>query len=107
MTSRTLRLRRAHPEWFTAPGCGYWAVATSTGNAVAFARGGAGGPAAVAVATRLPLALERHGGWGEHTVALPHGAWRDLFTDREHGGGSRRLAALLTDLPVALLVRGG
>jgi (1->4)-alpha-D-glucan 1-alpha-D-glucosylmutase len=59
----------------------------------------------ITVATRLPVALARHGGWGEHTVALPDGTWTDLLTGRELAGGSARLAELLTDFPVALLVR--
>jgi (1->4)-alpha-D-glucan 1-alpha-D-glucosylmutase len=86
-------------------------MATSTVNAVAFGRGVAGGDGAaatvnaVAVATRLPVALHRHGGWGEHTLALPDGSWRDVLTGRELPGGSVRLADVLADLPVAFLVR--
>jgi (1->4)-alpha-D-glucan 1-alpha-D-glucosylmutase len=60
---------------------------------------------AVAVATRLPVALDRHGGWGEHTLALPDGPWRDELTGRELDGGTVRLADVLADLPVAFLVR--
>jgi (1->4)-alpha-D-glucan 1-alpha-D-glucosylmutase len=59
----------------------------------------------VAVTTRLPVALARHGGWGEHTIALPDGSWRDELTGRTVEGGPARLADLLEDLPVALLVR--
>jgi (1->4)-alpha-D-glucan 1-alpha-D-glucosylmutase len=58
----------------------------------------------VAVATRLPVALDRHGGWAEHTLALPEGTWRDVLTGRETSGGSVRLADLLAVLPVAFLV---
>jgi len=118
VTSRTLRLRREHPEWFTGPGSVYVPVATSTGNAVAFGRGqDVGEPGVdlagtdlrvVAVVTRLPVALARHGGWGEHTLTLPDapdGAWQDVLTGRTHTGGPTRLSDVLTDLPVALLVR--
>ena len=118
VTSRTLRLRRHHPEWFTGPGSVYVPVATSTGNAVAFGRGqDVGEPGVdlagtdlrvVAVVTRLPVALARHGGWGEHTLTLPdapEGSWRDALTGRTHSGGPTRLSDVLTDLPVALLVR--
>jgi (1->4)-alpha-D-glucan 1-alpha-D-glucosylmutase len=159
VTSRMLRLRREHPDWFVGPSAGYAPIATSTGNAVAFARGrlraataasgpgaedspgpglltgpvplvggrsgaeaagdgpagdggGAGGEAGgeagaqvVAVATRLPVALTRRGGWGEHTLTLPEGRWRDVFTGATVDGGSALLAAVLTDLPVALLLR--
>jgi (1->4)-alpha-D-glucan 1-alpha-D-glucosylmutase len=111
VTSRVLRERRDHPEWFAGAESAYVALPTSTGNAIAFGRGTSGDPGeapqvhAVAVATRLPVALERHGGWGEHTLALPEGAWRNALTGRELDGGSVRLADLLTDLPVAFLVR--
>jgi (1->4)-alpha-D-glucan 1-alpha-D-glucosylmutase len=107
VTSRALRLRRDHPEWFTGAAATYLPVATSSGNALAFARGDASGAAVVTVATRLPVALARHGGWYEHTVALPAGTWRDVLTGREVAGGSAPLDDVLATLPVALLVRGG
>jgi (1->4)-alpha-D-glucan 1-alpha-D-glucosylmutase len=105
VTSRALRLRREHPEWFVGPDATYLPVATSSGNALAFARGDAAGPAAVTVATRLPVALARHGGWYEHTVALPAGSWTDVLTGRPVAGGSAPLEEVLATLPVALLVR--
>jgi (1->4)-alpha-D-glucan 1-alpha-D-glucosylmutase len=105
VTSRALRLRREHPEWFVGEGATYLPVATSSGNALAFARGDAGGPAVVTVATRLPVALERHGGWYEHTVTLSAGTWTDRLTGRRIEGGSAPLDDVLATLPVALLVR--
>ncbi len=60
---------------------------------------------AVTVATRLALALDRLGGWGEHAVVLPDGDWHDLLTDRVVAGGLVRLAELLATYPVALLAR--
>jgi (1->4)-alpha-D-glucan 1-alpha-D-glucosylmutase len=111
VTSRVLRARRDHPDWFVGSGSAYVPMPTSTGNAVAFGRGTAGAEGtpptveAVAVATRLPVALDRHGGWGEHTLALPEGGWRDELTGRELAGGTVRLTDVLTDLPVAFLTR--
>jgi (1->4)-alpha-D-glucan 1-alpha-D-glucosylmutase len=115
VTSRLLRIRREHPDWFVGPGAGYSPVPTSTGNALAFARGHAESPLdigtepeavrVVAVATRLPVALTRRGGWGEHSITLPVGTWRDALTGALVDGGSVSLAALLRDLPVALLTR--
>ncbi|MGN6301929.1 MAG: malto-oligosyltrehalose synthase [Angustibacter sp.] len=103
VTSRALRLRREHPQWFTGPEAVYVPVATTTGNAIAFGRGDGSGVQVVAVATRLSESLEAYGGWREHTVALPEGRWRAVLTGREVEGGSVRLADLLATLPVALL----
>jgi len=102
VVSRTLRVRRDHPEVFAGA---YSPVATTNGNAVAFARGPVEEPAVVAVTTRLPVSLERLGGWGEHTLTLPEGRWRNAFTGAELPGGAARIADVLSDLPVALLVR--
>ena len=91
-----LRLRRDRPELF-----GDYTPVTATGSAaehaLAFDRGGV-----VAVVTRLPLGLERGGGWGDTRLELPEGRWRDVLTDRPADGG---VAGLLDTLPVALLVR--
>jgi (1->4)-alpha-D-glucan 1-alpha-D-glucosylmutase len=100
VTSRALRLRRQQPEAFAG---GYTPLPTSSGHAVAFARGDS--PTVITLATRLPVALHRLGGWGDSTVVLPDGDWQDLLTGRAVGSGPVRLGDLLTDLPVALLVR--
>jgi (1->4)-alpha-D-glucan 1-alpha-D-glucosylmutase len=105
VTASALRVRRDHPSWFTGASSIYRAMPTSTGNAVAFGRGEGDLLGAVAVATRLPVALDRHGGWGEHTLSLPEGWWVDRLTGRAVDGGSVLLGELLDRLPVALLVR--
>ena len=111
VTSTVLRLRRERPSWFTGPDSTYAAVPTSTPHAVAFARGDADGAGAVAVATRLAGRLASAGGWGDATVSLPAGEWQDAVTGRVvvagPDGGRTRLARVLADLPVALLVRHG
>ena len=101
VVSRTLRARRDHPEWFA----GYApleAVGTAAGSVVAFDRGGV-----VAVATRLPVALDAAGGWQETALRLPTGAWRDLLTGARQVADAEglRLAPMLDRLPVALLAR--
>jgi (1->4)-alpha-D-glucan 1-alpha-D-glucosylmutase len=58
----------------------------------------------LAVATRLPHALRRLGGWLDTTLTLPPGRWTDLLTAREPLSGDQLLADLLTPLPVALLI---
>ncbi|SIM65945.1 malto-oligosyltrehalose synthase [Micromonospora cremea] len=97
VVSRTLRLRRAHPELFT----GYRPVPAHGPvgrHVVAFDRGGA-----IAVATRLPLGLARAGGWCDTVLSLPVNEVKDLFTGRVYSGGETPLDDLLADYPVALL----
>lgn len=105
VTSRTLRLRRALPDAFRGESATYSPVPSTSGHAVAFARGlREGGVAAVAVATRLPALLAERGGWGEHQVILPEVAFVDALTGRRFPGGSTLVAEVLATLPVALLV---
>jgi (1->4)-alpha-D-glucan 1-alpha-D-glucosylmutase len=99
VTTRALRLRRDRPELFT----GYTPLAAdgpAAAHAVAFDRGGA-----IAVATRLPVALEAAGGWRGTTLALPDGSWTDVLTGRGFPGGPAILGDLLGRYPVALLAR--
>jgi (1->4)-alpha-D-glucan 1-alpha-D-glucosylmutase len=103
LVSRALRLRRERPCMFVGPDATYAPLPTSSGHALAFARGDGDGPGVVTVAARLPVTLHRLGGWGDHTVALPDGSWEDVLTGRSFTGGSVRLAELLDQLPVALL----
>jgi (1->4)-alpha-D-glucan 1-alpha-D-glucosylmutase len=97
VTTRALRLRRERPELFT----GYRPL-TTTGPAgdhvVAFDRGGV-----IAVATRLPIGLERAGGWRETELDLGGGPATDALTGRRFDGHQVRLADLLATYPVALL----
>jgi (1->4)-alpha-D-glucan 1-alpha-D-glucosylmutase len=100
VVSRALRARRDHLGWFA----GYEPVEV-TGSAaehlVAFDRSGV-----VTVATRLPAGLAGKG-WGDTALQLPSGAWRDLLTGERVVSDIAGVAvdALLTRLPVALLVR--
>ena len=68
-------------------------------SAVAADRGGA-----LTIATRLPVALEQAGGWGDTVVLVQGRRWRDVLTGRVHEGGRLRLADVLDTYPVALLV---
>ena len=75
LVREALRLRRDRPELFTS----YAAVPAAgeaAGHVLAFDRGGA-----VTVVTRLPHGLAARGGWGDTTLALPAGRWRDLLSD--------------------------
>ena len=56
--------------------------------------------------TRLPLGLAARGGWGDTTLALGDGTWRDVVSGRTFEvAGGLAVGELLTALPVALLVR--
>ena len=96
VTAQALRLRRDRPELFDS-----YAAVPASGSAadhvVALDRGGA-----IAVATRLPVGLASRGGWDDTTLALPDGDWHDVLTDRP---ASTSVGELLSELPVALLVR--
>lgn len=91
-----LRLRRDRPDLFTR-----YDPVVATGQAarhvLAFDRGGA-----LTAVTRMPIGLERGGGWRHTRLHLPPGEWRDLLTGRP---ASPEVADLLAELPVALLVR--
>ena len=96
VTTRALTLRRDRPALFTS----YSPVAASgeaADHVLAFDRGGA-----VTVVTRLPVGLAARGGWGDTTLALPDGRWRDVLTGRVV---STEVADVVRDLPVALLVK--
>lgn len=97
VTSRALRLRRDRPGLFTryAP---LSAIGDKAAHVIAFDRGGA-----VTVATRLPVRLERDGGWGTTELLLPARDTIDLLTGRLFKGGSVPVLNLLETYPVALL----
>jgi len=105
VTSRALRLRRDHPQWFTGEQATYAAVPGTSPHLLAVARGDGEGPQVVGLVTRLSTRLAATGGWGDATLDLPPGRWRDLLTGRVAAGGVLPVSDLLGDLPAALLVR--
>ena len=105
VTSRALRLRRAHPDWFAGEYQQLQASGAAAAHVVAFCRSSR----AVTVATRLPGGLRRSGGWRDTALTVPSGHWQDLLTSAEfraagRTGGRLRLADVTAELPVALLV---
>ncbi|MCJ1713103.1 malto-oligosyltrehalose synthase [Curtobacterium sp. VKM Ac-2922] len=99
VTSRALRLRRDRPELFTRH-LPVEATGSAADHVVAFDRGGA-----VTVATRLPIGLERVGGWGDTCIHPAPVDRVDALTGR-HFPAARgvQLSELLATYPVALLV---
>ncbi|GIE88843.1 malto-oligosyltrehalose synthase [Actinoplanes regularis] len=99
VVGRTLRLLRQRPELFT----GYRPVLAEGRvgeHVLAFDRGGV-----VAVATRLPVGLSRHGGWHDTALSLDGHSWTEVFTNTGYGGDRLAVAELLHTYPVALLVK--
>ena len=101
VTARTLRLRRARPEWFAGGYSPLTATGPAAGHVVAFQRG----QQAITVTTRLPSGLRGRGGWAQTTVELPGGSWTDLLSGAMYAGGAVPMTELTRQLPVALLVR--
>ena len=99
VTTRALHARRDRPELFTRY-AGLEVVGPAAEHAIASDRGGA-----IPLATRLPIGLERAGGWGETLVMVPHGSYRDALTGAEFEGGAVEVARILHRYPVALLLR--
>jgi (1->4)-alpha-D-glucan 1-alpha-D-glucosylmutase len=98
VVAATLRLRRERQVTFAGSYLPVTAAGPAADHLVAYRRG----DDVVVLATRLPVTLAREGGWPDTTVGLPDGDWRDVLTGRQ---ASNDVVALLSDLPVALLVR--
>ncbi|GAA1892943.1 malto-oligosyltrehalose synthase [Lapillicoccus jejuensis] len=106
VTSRALRLRREHPQWFVGDAAAWQPVPTTSDHLVAVGRGTVDRVEVVAVVTRLAGSLATTDPWEGVEVHLPEGRWRDLLTDRPvTSGGSVAAADVMGDLPVVLLVR--
>ena len=97
LTRMLLDLRAAYPDLFAAGS--YEAIALEDDRAVAFRRDHDGRSLAVVVSRYAGATGTRSG-----DLALPPGEWRDVL--RERDAGSMALAALLDDLPVAVLMKG-
>jgi (1->4)-alpha-D-glucan 1-alpha-D-glucosylmutase len=106
-----LAVRKSHAALFH--GGKYTALRADSGfeeNVLAFSLAAAG-RTIVAVAPRL-FARRLGDGlaptaafWEQSRLALPEGAYVDVMTQRGHNGGPVRMADLLSEFPVALLVR--
>lgn len=109
LVGRLLALRARLPQVFQGS---YQRLDTDLDHLVGFSRNvgsrlrlpGVGSRDEITVlVTRAPARLARDGGWGDATVDLRGGPWRDVLTGAEHAGGSTPVARLLEQLPVAVL----
>ena len=107
VTALALRTRRERPAAFVGPDATYTGLTATSEHVVAFARGDADGPHVVTVVTRAAGRLAAEGGFGDATVSVPPGEWHDVLAGAIHrsDGSGLRLADLLAERPVALLVR--
>jgi (1->4)-alpha-D-glucan 1-alpha-D-glucosylmutase len=108
VTSSALRLRTLWPGWFVGADSGYRMLACGSPSLVAVGRGPGDEVTVIAAVTRHQGLLDRSGGFGAATVAIPPGDWVDELTGRTvTSDGHVRIALLVQDYPVALLVRRG
>lgn len=96
---RALCLRNEQRDWFGeyAPYAPLEARGEKSDHVVAHMRG----EHVVAIAPRWWKTLG--GDWGDTTVSLPKGRWKNVLTDESIEGGPAPLAKLLESFPVALL----
>jgi (1->4)-alpha-D-glucan 1-alpha-D-glucosylmutase len=97
----TLRTRREHPTSFQEDG--EYTPLTAEGakaqHALAYLRS----ENILVVVPRLVWQLDRN--WGDTTLHIPQGGWRNQFTNEIFNGPQLRLAELLRRFPVALLAK--
>ena len=96
-----LRVRRERPAAFSETG-GYMPIdvrGEKARHAIAYLRG----DEVVAIVPRL--VLTRNGTWGDTSIDIPKGKWRDRLSGHVHQGGPLLLENALGSFPVALLVK--
>jgi (1->4)-alpha-D-glucan 1-alpha-D-glucosylmutase len=99
LVRRALGVRAADAEAFAGDYVPLAAAGSRAPHVVAFVRAGR----IVTVVPRLVVGLAD--GWGDTTLVLPGGRWRDALAGSEFDGGPVPLAMLLARFPVALLTR--
>src|SRR4051794_29799506 len=100
VTHKALTLRKEVRSAFGDLG-DYQPLVGTSRHLVGFIRGGD----VAVLTTRAPKRLDVAGGWGDATITLPEGLWRDELTGALHSGPENRCAEVLDAYPVALLRR--
>jgi isoamylase len=109
VTHVALQARAALPDVFLR---GEYVPLDGGPHTVAFLRMARDARRVITVVPRLTLKLTEGRApwalgavWGDQTLTLPDGTYRDAFTGRVHqSGGTLKMADVLADFPVALLV---
>ena len=98
-----LQLRREHPEWFGAE-AGYTPIEANgdkRDHMIAYLRG----DRVLTVTQRFPLTLGASEAWGNTSITVPAGAWKNRLSGEQLQGGEVLVRNLFESFPVALLVR--
>jgi (1->4)-alpha-D-glucan 1-alpha-D-glucosylmutase len=98
VTHRALALRKELPDSFGERG-EYHPLTGTSRHLVGFRRG----TEVATLVTRGPRRMQESGGWGDATVLLPEGLWRDQLTGAMCGGAENLCRDLFDTYPVALL----
>jgi (1->4)-alpha-D-glucan 1-alpha-D-glucosylmutase len=100
LTQRVLQLRQQHPDWFGEEALYEPVVARGfrLGHLLGYRRG----THVLVLVPRFTLTLG--GDWGDTTLTLPEGTWRNLFTGADFSGDVPP-GQVFGRFPVALLVR--
>jgi len=105
LVRQALRLRNRMPDAFGISG-EFQRLKVNGGrseNIIAYSRGSR---AATQIATIVPRLVARLGAdWGDTSIDLPDGRWRNELTGEPIGGGRALIADLLKQFPVCLLSR--
>lgn len=104
LTKQVLAVRSAHADLFRDGAYeGLAAEGVAADHLCAFARR-EGDKVAITAVTRFPARLEEAGGWGDTSLTLGTGIWRDALTGRRFTTGEVLATDLFAILPVALLL---
>jgi len=97
---QALLMRKEHPEWFGEQAEYLSLMASGVGRdrVIAFRRG-------EQVLTVAPRWSHSAMPWGETSIEVPEGQWRNCLSGAEVSGGRVMVSELLKDFPVALLTR--
>jgi (1->4)-alpha-D-glucan 1-alpha-D-glucosylmutase len=99
--TQALKLRGDHPDYFNAKGeyTPVQAEGSMRASIVAYLRG----QKAMVVAPRLVMKITA-GGWGDTSINVPPGHWKNLLSGEPVKGGKVAILQLLDTFPVALLI---